>query len=80
MHKRHGQLGFHFFIFDLKMFNVLLILIDSGTKDHILGARYDILSVPCLTLFGFLLYKLFKDLRLYETGLSLKNTGHYIRR
>ena len=66
------QFGFLFLILDLKIFSVLLFLIDSGTKDHNLGAIYDTVSVPFLTLFGTLVSSSFGDLRLYDIFLTLK--------
>ena len=46
--------GFHLHIFVLKDSNDELILIVSGTLLQILGAIYETVSVPYLTVLGFL--------------------------
>ena len=51
---RQSRFGFHLRIFDLKESNDDLMLIISGTLLQILGARYETVSVPYLTVLGFL--------------------------
>ena len=46
--------GFHLLFFVLKDSNEELILIVSGTLLQILGAIYETVSVPYLTVLGFL--------------------------
>ena len=52
--RRQSHSGFHLRIFVLKDSNDELILIVSGTLLQILGAIYETVSVPYLTVLGFL--------------------------
>ena len=52
----NDQREMHFFIF-------------LGTIAQIFGAKKDMLSVPYLTIFGFLIYSSWRILRLYVGGL-----------
>ena len=54
LHKQHGQLGFHFLMFFLKHGKEPESFIFCGIKDQIFGYKKDIVSVPYLTVFGFL--------------------------
>ena len=54
MQRRKSHSGFHLHIFVLKDSNDELILIVSGTLLQILGAIYETVSVPYLTVLGFL--------------------------
>ena len=51
--RRQSHSGFHLRIFVLKDSNDELILIVSGTLLLILGVIYETVSVPCLTVLGF---------------------------
>ena len=55
LHKRQRQSGSHCLILDLKTSNDLLLFMGFGTKDHILAAKQDIVSVPYFNAFEFLL-------------------------
>ena len=52
--RRQSHSGLHLRIFDLKECKDELILIVSGTSLQILGAIYETVSVPYLTVLGFL--------------------------
>ena len=61
LHKRHGQLGFHFLMLFLKHGKelesiTLLCHIFCGIKAQIFGDKKSIVSVPYITVFGFLAY------------------------
>ena len=53
--KAARAIGFLRIILDLKTSKDLLPFMALGTKDHILGAKQDIVFVPYLTILGFLL-------------------------
>ena len=64
LHKRHGQLGFHFLMFFfLKHGKEPEPFIFRGIKDQIFGDKKDIVFVPYLTVFGFLAYDLLRILK-----------------
>ena len=47
---RHGyEFGIHVLILRLNIFRELLFFISCGTSSQMLGARYEIVSVPLLT-------------------------------
>ena len=78
LHKRHGQLGFHFLMFFFlkkKHGRQLKSFIFCGIKDQIFGDMKDMVSVPYLTVFGFLAYN---SLRAFKSHgivlLTLKNS------
>ena len=56
MHKRHGQLGFHFLMLFLKHGEELESFIFCGIKAQMFGDKKDIVSVPHLTVLEFLAY------------------------
>ena len=61
LHKRHGQLGFHFLMLFLKHGKelesiIFLWHIFCGIKAQIFGDKKNIVSVPYITVFGFLAY------------------------
>ena len=69
---QQGQSGFHFLILfsfilndesEVQVFNIL------GTVAQIFGAKKDMVSVPYLTVFGFLLYRSWQVFRFYVGGL-----------
>ena len=66
LHKRHGQLGFHFLMFFLKHGKEPESFIFCGIKDQIFGDKKDVVSVPYLTVFGFLAYNLLLILKAYD--------------
>ena len=66
LHKRLGQLGFHFVMFFLKHGKEPDSFIFCGIKDQIFGGKKDIVSVPYLAVFGFLAYNLLRILKSYD--------------
>ena len=75
LHKRHGQLGFHFLMFFLKHGKEPESFIFCGIKDQIFGDKKDIVSVPYLTVFGFQAYNSLRILKSYGTvSLTLKTS------
>ena len=74
LHKRHGQLVFHFLFF-LKHGKEPQSFTLCGIKDQIFGDKKDIVSVPYLTVFGFLLYNSLRILKSYGiVSLTLKTS------
>ena len=74
LHKRHGQLGFHFLFF-FKHDKEPESFICCGTKNQIFGDKKDIVSVPYLTVFGFLAYNSLHILKSYDiVSLTLKTS------
>ena len=72
LHKRHGQLGFHFRMFFLKHSKEPESFILCGIKDQISGDKKDIVSVP---VFGFLTYNSLRILKSYDiVWLTLKTS------
>ena len=73
LHKRHGQLGFHFLKLFLKYVKELESFIFCDIKDHIFENRIDIVSVPYLTVLICLAYNLLRILKQYRiVSLILK--------
>ena len=78
LHKRHGQLGFHFLMFFLKHGKEPESFIFCGIKDQIFGDKKDIVSVPYLTVFGFLAYNSLRILKSYGIVLLTLKTSFNI--
>ena len=75
LHKRHGQLGFHFLILFLKYGKELKSLIFCSIKTQIFGDKKDLGSESYLTLFGFLVYNSLSILKSYSiVSLALKTS------
>ena len=75
LHKRHGQLGFHFLMFFFKHSKESESFIFYCIKDQIFGDKKDIVSVPYLTVFEFLAYNLLRILVSYGiVSLTLKTS------
>ena len=75
LHKRDGQLGVHFLMFFLKHGKEPESFIFCGIKDQIFGDKKDIVSVPYLTVFGFLAYNSLRILKSYGiVSLTLKTS------
>ena len=76
LHKRHGQLGFHFLMFFfLKHGKEPESFIFCGIKSKIFGDKKDIVSAPYLTVFGFLAYDSLRILKSYGiVYLTLKTS------
>ena len=75
LHKRHGQLGFHFLFFFFKYGKEPESFIFCGIKDQIFGDKKDIVAVPYLTVFGFLAYNSSHILKSYGiVSLTLKTS------
>ena len=69
LHSRQGQPGFHFLIIIVNDEREEQFFIFWGTIAHIFGLKKNTVSVPYLTVFGFLLYSSWWVLRLYVGGL-----------
>ena len=64
LHKRYGQLGFHLLMFFFfKHGKEPEYFIFCGIKDQVFGDKIDIVSVPYLTVFGFLAYNSLRILK-----------------
>ena len=80
MHKRHGQLGFHFLMLFLKHGKeleciIFLWHIICGIKAQIFGDKKNIVYVPYITTFGFLAYNSLRILISYGIiSLTLKTS------
>ena len=78
LHKRHGQLGFHFLVLFLKHGKelesiIFLWHIFCGIKAQSFGDKKSIVSVPYITVFGFLAYNSLHILKSYDIiSLTLK--------
>ena len=74
MHKRHGQMGFHFLMFFLiKHGKEPESFMFCDIKDQIFADKRDIVSVPYLTVFGFLTYNSLRILKSFDiVSLTLK--------
>ena len=68
LHRRQGQSDFYILIFILNDDRKAQFLIFWGTTAQIFGAKKDMVSVPYLIIFGFLLYGTWQILRLYVGG------------
>ena len=94
LHKQHGQLGFHFLMLFLKHGKelesiIFLWHIFCGIKAQIFGDKKNIVSVPYITVFGFLTYNSLRILKSngiislnLKTSLSIArdsvlNFGHF---
>ena len=72
--KRHGQLGFHFLMFFWNMVRSQSLLY-FVIKEQIFGDKKDVVSVPYLTIFGFLVYNSLRILKSYGiVSLTLKTS------
>ena len=80
LHKRHGQLGFHFLMPLLKHGKELESIIFlwhkfCGIKAQIFKDKKNIVFVPYITVFGFLAYNSLRILKSYDIiSLTLKTS------
>ena len=84
LHKKYGQLGFHFLIWAVRFpfSNVFFkhgkgpeSFIFCGIKHQIFGDKKDLVSLPYLTVFGFLAYNSLRILKSYGiVSLTLKTS------
>ena len=75
LNKRHGQLGFRFRMIFLKHSKEPESFIFCSIKDQIFEDKKDIVSVPYLTVFGFLAYNSLRILKSYGiVSLTLKTS------
>ena len=74
MHKRHGQLGFHFLILFLKHVKELESFIFSGIKKD----KKDTVSVLYLTVFGLLVYNSLRILKSHGIASLTSKTSFNI--
>ena len=79
LHKRHGQLGFLSLMPFSKHGKELESFLFFGIKAQFFGDKGDIVSVPYLTVFGFLSYNSLRILQSYGiVSLTLKTLPNII--